>query len=60
MALRYREQWFMWIIVYAISIIMWATTFNLLMLIMSICCFISSIIGFVNWTKSANKTKGSI
>ena len=54
MALRYREQWFMWIIVYAISIIMWATTFDLLMLIMSICCFISSIIGFINWTNSAN------
>jgi len=57
MTLRYREQWFMWMIVYSVSIIMWATTFDLLMLIMSISCFVSSIIGFVNWTKSANKNQ---
>lgn len=51
MALRYREQWYMWVIVYIVSIIMWATTFNLLMLIMSISCFISCIIGLINWKK---------
>ena len=51
MALRYREQWFMWIVVYLVSIIMWATTFDLLMLIMSISCFISCFIGFVEWSK---------
>lgn len=50
MALRYREQWFMWLIVNLVSIIMWATTFDLLMLIMSISCFISCFIGFINWT----------
>ena len=57
MALRFREQWVMWIIVYAVSIIMWITTFDVLMLIMSICCFISSIIGFVKWSKSAKKMR---
>ena len=51
MALRYREQWYMWVVVYLISIIMWATTFNLLMLIMSISCFISCFIGLINWKK---------
>ena len=51
MALRYREQWYMWVIVYIVSIIMWATTFNLLMLIMSISCFISCFIGLINWKK---------
>ena len=51
MALRYREQWYMWVIVYIVSIIMWATTFNLLMLIMSIACFISCFIGLINWKK---------
>jgi len=55
MALRYKEQWFMWIIVYAVSIVLWATTFNLLMLIMSISCFISSFIGYINWTISTKK-----
>lgn len=55
MALRYREQWFMWIIVYAVSIIMWATSFNLLMLIMSISCFISCIIGYLEWSKNNRK-----
>lgn len=57
MAQRYREQWVMWLVVYIVSIVMWATTFDLLMLIMSICCFISCFIGFVNWTISVkNKT----
>lgn len=51
MALRYREQWYMWVVVYVVSIIMWATTFNLLMLIMSISCFISCFIGLINWKK---------
>lgn len=56
MALRYREQWIMWLAVYIVSIIMWATTFDLLMLIMSISCFISCFIGFVNWTRALKKT----
>lgn len=53
LALRYREQWIMWIIVYAISVVLWATTFDLLMLIMSICCLISSFIGYINWSKES-------
>lgn len=57
MALRYREQWFMWIVVYLVSIIMWATTFDLLMLIMSISCFISCFIGFINWSLALKKEK---
>ena len=52
MALRYREQWVMWVIVYAVSIIMWAITFDLLMLIMSLGCFISCFVGFINWSKN--------
>lgn len=53
MAKRYREQWFMWIIVYIVSVIMWITTFDLLMLIMSASCLLSSLIGFINWSKNA-------
>ena len=55
MALRYREQWFMWIVVYAVSIVMWATTFDLLMLIMSICCFVSCFIGYLEWSNAKKK-----
>ena len=54
MAKRFREQWFMWIIVYVVSVVMWATTFDLLMLIMSASCLLSCIIGFINWSKNAN------
>jgi nicotinamide mononucleotide transporter len=57
MAKRYREQWFMWIVVYIVSVIMWITTFDLLMLIMSISCLISCIIGYINWSINARKDK---
>lgn len=57
MAKRFREQWFMWLIVYVVSIIMWATTFDLLMLIMSCSCFVSCFIGFINWTRQ-EKSRG--
>lgn len=56
MALRYREQWAMWVIVYAVSIILWAVTFDLLMLIMSVACFLSCIQGFITWSKASKKT----
>jgi nicotinamide mononucleotide transporter len=55
MAKRYREQWFMWVIVYIVSVIMWITTFDLLMLIMSASCLVSCIVGYVNWSVSAKK-----
>ena len=56
MAKRYREQWFMWIVVYVVSVVMWIITFDILMLIMSVSCLISSIVGFINWTKNAKKS----
>ena len=55
MAMRYREQWFLWVVVYIVSIIMWATTFHLLMLIMSIACFISCFIGYISWSIGIKK-----
>lgn len=55
MANRYQEQWFMWIIVYVVSVILWSTTFNLLMLIMSASCLLSSIIGYITWHYSFKK-----
>ena len=53
MAKRYREQWFMWVVVYIVSVIMWATTFDLLMLIMSSSCLVSCLIGYINWSTNA-------
>ena len=48
MAKRYREQWVMWIVVYIVSVIMWITTFDLLMLIMSISLsFLALILQFI-------------
>ena len=52
MTLRYREQWIMWIIVYVNGILLWVVTFDLLMLIMAICCFISSLLGYISWSRS--------
>ena len=52
MAYRYREQWIMWIVVYAVSIVMWAITFDLLMLLMSVSCFVSCVIGYITWTRN--------
>ena len=57
MAKRYREQWIMWLVVYIVSVIMWITTFDLLMLIMSISCLVSCIIGYINWSINARKDK---
>lgn len=57
MALRYQEQWLMWIIVYIVSIILWTTSFNLLMLIMSASCLLSSIIGYISWGLSSKNKK---
>jgi len=48
MALRFREQWICWVLVYLNGVIMWAAAGNLLMLIAAICSLVSCIIGFIN------------
>ncbi len=55
MCLRYREQWIMWVVVYVVSIIMWALAGNLLMILMSSYCLVSCFFGFINWTLSSKK-----
>ena len=45
----FKEQWFMWIVVYVISIVLWSVTDNILMIIMSAACLINSVYGFVIW-----------
>ena len=56
MMLRFREQWFMWILLYVVAVILWSINFDLLMLIMSASALLSSVIGFVVWyNKNRNK-----
>lgn len=57
MAFRYREQWFLWLVVNILSVVMWAITFDLLMLIMSASCLLSCFVGFINWTNSTKAEK---
>lgn len=59
--LRYSEQWAMWAIVNALSIIMWVMVFMqgdssaVLIIIMKTINFINSTYGFINWRKIAQK-----
>ena len=55
MLLRKNEQWFYWIILYIFGIILWLTTFNLLMVIMCAYSLLASIFGYIEWNKNLNK-----
>lgn len=57
MALRFKEQWILWILVYFVGIFLWMPSQNILMFIMEISCFISAIIGYINWTISQKQNK---
>mgnify|MGYP000438274500 FL=1 len=60
--LRFSEQWAMWAIVNALSIVMWIMVFMqgdssaLLIIIMKTINFINSTYGFLNWRKIAKET----
>ena len=60
--LRFSEQWAMWAIVNALSIVMWVMVFMqgdssaLLIIIMKTINFINSTYGFMNWRKIAKET----
>jgi len=59
--LRFSEQWAMWAIVNALSIVMWIMVFMqgdssaLLIIIMKSINFINSTYGFLNWRKIAKE-----
>lgn len=55
MAQRYKEQWWMWIVVYIISTILWIDVLNVLMIIMSAEGIIISILGYIIWRKENKK-----
>ncbi len=60
--LRFSEQWAMWAIVNALSIVMWVMVLMqgdssaLLVIIMKCVNFLNSTYGFLNWRKIAKKT----
>ncbi|WNY28542.1 Nicotinamide riboside transporter PnuC [Methanimicrococcus stummii] len=53
MALRYKEQWLLWIIVNIISIIMWTLAGNPIMVLMWTAYLINAVYGYYNWNKGA-------
>ncbi len=55
MVLRYREQWALWIIVDAVTVIMWIIAGDFLMTIMWAIYLINAIYGWVTWTKISQK-----
>lgn len=60
--LRYSEQWLMWVIVNALSIIMWIMVFvsgdttALLIIVMKTVNLLNSLYGYMNWRKISQKT----
>ena len=60
--LRYSEQWLMWVIVNALSIIMWIMVFAsgdttaLLIIVMKTVNLLNSLYGYMNWKKISRKT----
>lgn len=59
--LRYSEQWLMWVIVNALSIIMWIMVFAsgdttaLLIIVMKTVNLLNSLYGYMNWRKISRK-----
>lgn len=55
MLLRYREQWLLWIIIDAITVIMWVVAGDFIMVTMWLVYLINAFYGYYNWTKMAKE-----
>jgi len=61
MLARYSEQWVMWVIVNAVSVVLWAIAFingngsGITYLVMWIAYLFNSVYGYINWRKMAEK-----
>ena len=55
MVLRYREQWMLWIVVDAVTVVMWVIAGDLLMTIMWGIYLINAVYGLIEWTKMSRK-----
>lgn len=55
MMMRYREQWLLWIIIDAITVIMWLLVGDFIMVTMWAVYLINAFYGYYNWTKIAKE-----
>lgn len=55
MMMRYREQWLLWIIIDAITVIMWLLAGDFIMVTMWAVYLINAFYGYYNWTKIAKE-----
>lgn len=61
MLARYSEQWIMWVVVNAVSVVLWAMAFasgegsGITYLVMWIAYLFNSVYGYINWRKMAAK-----
>lgn len=55
MMLRYREQWLLWIIIDAITVVMWLLVGDFIMVTMWAVYLINAFYGYYNWTKIAKE-----
>ncbi len=55
MLLRYREQWLLWIIIDAITVVMWILAGDFIMVTMWLVYLINAFYGYYNWTKIAKE-----
>ena len=55
MLLRYREQWLLWIIIDAITVVMWMIVGDYIMVTMWMVYLINAFNGYYNWTKMAKE-----
>lgn len=51
MVLRYREQYLLWFVVNAVSVVMWAARQNAVMTVMWAFYLMNAVYGFIVWTK---------
>lgn len=55
MMMRYREQWLLWIIIDAITVVMWFLVGDFIMVTMWAVYLINAFYGYYNWTKIAKE-----
>ena len=58
MVLRYREQWALWIVVDAVTVVMWIIAGDFLMTAMWAIYLINAVYGLIMWTKMSRETGG--
>lgn len=56
-ALRYQEQWLIWLISDVLQLAMWTTVNDPAMLVLRVFFVVSSVYGFINWRKMVKKSK---